>query len=250
MMIDMHHHLIYGIDDGAKSFEGTEKMIRDAVNNRISVIVATPHMTPGHEPFPYDAYKAHLEETRRYLAERGIPLRLYAGAEILYTPNTCYMLMDGKVPTMAGTQYVLVEFSPEDSYQYISGALEHIAAAGYTPIIAHAERYECLKKPDQLRKLRREGSALVQMNAKTVIRKHRFFRERYIRRILEEGLVDFISSDCHDMPGRTNHMLEAYERLAEDLGEARARKLTFGNADRILRESSQYLADQVEEDAQ
>ena len=250
MLIDMHHHLIYGIDDGAKSFEGTEKMIRDAVKNQIAVIVTTPHITPGQEPFPYDAYKARLEETRRYLKEKGIPLRLYTGAEILYTPNTCYMLMDGKVPTMAGTQYVLVEFSPDDPYQHIADALKNISAAGYIPIIAHAERYDCLKKPDQLRRLRRDCNALVQMNAKTVIRKHRFFRERYIRRILEEGLVDFISSDSHDMPGRSNHMLEAYERLAEDLGEARARKLAFGNADRFLRQSSQYQADKDEESEQ
>ena len=241
MMIDMHHHLIYGIDDGAKSFEGTEKMIRDAVKNQISVIVTTPHITPGQEPFPYDAYKAHLEETRNYLKAQGIPLTLYTGAEILYTPNTCYMLMDGKVPTLAGTQYVLVEFSPDDTYQYILDALNHIASAGYIPVIAHAERYECLKKPDQLRRLRRECGALIQMNAKTVIRKHTFFRERYIRRILKEGLVDFISSDSHDMPGRANHMLEAYERLREDLGEEQAEKLTWGNANRILRESGQYV---------
>ena len=100
--------------------------------------------------------------------------------------------------------------------------------------------------PDQLRKLRREYGALIQLNAKTVIRKHHFFRERYIRRILEEGLVDFISSDSHDMPGRSNHMLEAYEQLAEDLGEARARKLTYGNADRFLRESRQYQAEKDE----
>ena len=246
MMIDMHHHLIYGIDDGAKSFGGTEKMIEDAVKNQISVIVATPHITPGQEPFPYDAFKARLEETRRYLKERNIPLKLYAGAEILYTPNTCYMLMDGKVPTMAGTQYVLVEFSPDDTLQHITDALNNIAAAGYIPIIAHAERYDCLKKPDQLRRLRRDCNALVQMNAKTVIRKHRFFRERYIRRILEEGLVDFISSDSHDMPGRSNHMLEAYERLEEDLGEKQAWKLTYGNADRFLRGSSQYQAEKDE----
>ena len=240
MFIDMHHHLISGIDDGAKTFEGTEKMIRDAVANQVSVIVTTPHITPGQEPFPYDDYKAHLEETKRYLKEQQIPLRLYSGSEILYTPNTCYMLMDGRVPTMADTQYVLVEFSPDDSFQYISDALSSIATAGYIPIIAHAERYDCLKKPDQLRRLRRDYSALVQMNAKTVIRKHKFFRERYIRRILREGLVDFISTDCHDMPGRHNHMLDAYERLKQDLGEERALELTHDNADRFLRESSQY----------
>ena len=249
MFIDMHHHLIYGIDDGAKSFEGTEKMIRDAVENQVSVIVATPHITPGQEPFPYDAYKAHLEETRAYLKARGIPLTLYAGAEILYTPNTCYMLMDGKVPTMAGTRYVLVEFSPDDTYAYITDALENIASTGYLPILAHAERYLCLNKPAQLRRLRQDYHAYIQVNAKTVLRKHTFFRERYIRRILAEGLVDYISSDCHDLPGRSNHMLEAYERLKTDVGEELAGKLTYGNADRFLRESMQYRKEKDEERA-
>ena len=249
MFIDMHHHLIYGIDDGAQSFEGTEKMIRDAVENRVSVIVTTPHITPGQEPFPYEDYKAHLEETRQYLKAQGIPLILYTGAEILYTPNTCNMLMDGRVPTMAGTQYVLVEFSPDDSYSYILDAFKRIASTGYIPILAHAERYLCLKKPDQLRKIRQECNALIQVNAKTVIRKHKFFRERYIRKILREGLVDFISTDCHDMPGRSNHMMDAYERLAEDLGEDQARALTHDNADRFLQESSQYVKEQDEESA-
>ena len=154
MFIDMHHHLIYGIDDGASSFEGTEKMIRDAVKNQVSVIITTPHMTPGLVPFPYDAYREHLEETRAYLKKNDIPIRLYTGAEILYTPNTCYMLMDGKVPTLAGTQYLLVEFSPDDAYEYISKALDAIASAGFIPVIAHAERYMCLKKADQLHRLR------------------------------------------------------------------------------------------------
>ena len=67
MFIDMHHHLIYGIDDGAKSFEGTEKMIRQAVENQVHAIITTPHITPGHSPFPYEDYKNHLEETRRWL---------------------------------------------------------------------------------------------------------------------------------------------------------------------------------------
>ncbi len=249
MFIDMHHHLIYGIDDGAKSFEGTEKMIRDAVKNRVSVIVTTPHITPGQEPFPYEEYRARLEETRAYIRANHIPLTLYSGAEILYTPNTCYLLNDGKVPTLADTRYVLVEFTPDDSYSHICGALENIASAGYIPIIAHAERYECLKTPEKLRRLRRDCGALVQMNARTVIRRHRFFRERYIRRVLSEGLVDFISTDSHDMPGRSSHMLEAYERLKADLGEEEALRLTHGNADRFLRESRDYVREKDEESA-
>ena len=77
------------------------------------------------------------------------------------------------------------------------------------------------------------------MNARTVIRKHPFLRERYIRRLLSEGLVDYISTDCHDMPGRSNHMAEAFERLKADLGEDMALCLTRDNAARLLRESDQ-----------
>ena len=240
MFIDMHHHLIWGIDDGARSFDGTKKMIEDAVNNQVSIIITTPHITPGQQPFPYEDYQAHLVETRQYLKENKIPLSLYTGSEILYTPNTPYLLMDGRVPTLAGTQYVLVEFSPDDSFSYISDALMAVASSGYIPVAAHVERYENVKKADQLRRLRRECNALIQVNAKTVIRKHSFFRERYIRKILAEGLVDFISTDCHDLPGRRNHMLEAYDRLKADLGEEEARALTFGNAEKILRESKAY----------
>ena len=240
MFIDMHHHLIYGVDDGARDFSGTEKMIVDAVNNQVDTIITTPHVTPGQRPFPYEKYEAHLEEARAYLKEKKIALSLYTGSEVLYTPNTPYLLMDGRVPTLAGTQYVLVEFSPDDSFSYISEALLSVASAGYIPVAAHVERYENVKKADQLRALRRGCNALIQVNARTVISKHSFFRERYIRRIFDEGLVDFVSTDCHDLPGRRNHMLEAYSRLKTDLGEEAARALTHDNAEKILRESKAY----------
>ena len=244
MFIDMHHHLIYGIDDGAQTFDGTRKMIEDAVNNQVSRIITTPHITPGQLPFPYDGYRAHLEETRAYLAGRNIPLTLYTGSEVYYTPLTPDFLMDGKVPTLAGTQYVLIEFSPGDPFSYLIGALLRVASAGFIPVLAHAERYECIKKADQIRRLRGECNALIQVNAQTVIRRHSFFRERYLRRILAEGLVDFISTDCHDMPGRRNHMWEAFGRLKADLGEESARALTFQNAEKILLESREYKEEQ------
>ena len=72
MFIDMHHHLIYGVDDGARDFSGTEKMIVDAVNNQVDTIITTPHMTPGQEPFPYEEYQAHLEEIRQWLEKEKI----------------------------------------------------------------------------------------------------------------------------------------------------------------------------------
>ena len=238
MMIDMHHHLIWGVDDGAASFEGTEKMLREAVANDVEAIITTPHITPGQEPFPHEKYRAHLEQTRAWIADQGLKIRLYTGSEVLYTQHTPRLLMEGKVPTMAGTQYVLVEFSPDDDFDYLLKAGDSIASAGYIPIFAHVERYHCLKKPDQVRQLRRQCNGLIQVNAGTVVRKHKFFRERYLRRLFGEGLVDFVSTDAHDLPGRSNKMKAAYEKLAANYGEAVTRALTHDNALKILQESN------------
>lgn len=237
MMIDMHHHLIWGVDDGAESFAGTEKMLRDAVDNDVEAIITTPHITPGQKMFPYEDYAAHLEETRAWIREQGIGIRLYTGSEVLYTQHTPRLLMEGKVPTLADTQYVLVEFSPDDPYEYLLKAGDGIASAGYIPVIAHVERYDCLKKPDQVRQLRRQCNALIQVNAGTVVRKHKFFRERYLRKLFTEHLVDFISTDSHDLPGRSNKFKAAYEALAAEYGAYYARALTHDNAQRILGES-------------
>ena len=237
MFIDMHHHLIYGVDDGAKTFEGTEKMIRQAVENRVHAIITTPHITPGFVPFPLEDYLAHLEETRAYLAREGIEMKLYTGSEILYTPATTFQLSEGKVPTLAGTRYLLIEFSPDDPYDDLVSAARAVSGMGYIPIFAHVERYECLRRIGRLRRLKDEYGVLMQVNASTVIRRHGFFRQRFIHRLFADGLVDFVSTDCHDMPGRDNHMAEAFEELNARFGGDMAHALTHGNAELILSEA-------------
>ncbi len=234
MFIDIHHHLIYGVDDGAKTFEGTQKMIRQAVENQVHAIITTPHVTPGQEPFDFDAYKAHLEETRQYLRTEGIDLTLYTGSEVLYTPSTAYQLSEGKVLTLAGTRYLLLEFMPDDSFQTLLKAGSTVAQMGYIPIYAHVERYECLKKTDQLEHLRDACGALIQVNANTVLRKHSFFRGRFIRHMFEDELVDFVATDSHDLPGRDNHMADAFDQLTVLYGIDMAHTLTHGNAEKLL----------------
>lgn len=237
MFIDIHHHLIYGVDDGAKTFEGSEKMIRQAVENQVHAIITTPHITPGFVPFPMEEYRAHLTETREYLSREGIDLALYPGSEILYTPATPYQISEGKVPTMAGSRYVLIEFSPDDEYSELTGAAKAMYDMGLFPIFAHVERYECLKNVNSFRRLREQWGVMMQVNASTVIRKHGFFRQRFLDRLFDDGLVDFVSTDCHDMPGRDNHMAEAFDQLTVNFSVELAHALTHGNAEMILREA-------------
>ena len=234
MFIDIHHHLIYGVDDGAQTFEGTQKMIRQAVENQVHAIITTPHIIPGQAPFDFEKYKAHLEETRQYIAAEKIDLTLYTGAEILYTPSTVYQLSEGRVPSLAGTRCLLLEFMPDDPYEDILKAGQAVADMGYIPVYAHVERYESIKKADQLQRLRDKSDGLIQVNASTLLRKHSFFRQRFFRRIFEDELVDFIATDSHDLPGRDNHMAEAFDWLFANYGEDMAHALTHGNAEKLL----------------
>ena len=237
MFIDMHHHLIYGIDDGARGFAGTERMIRQAVENRVHAIITTPHMTPGLEPFPEEDYRTRLDEVQKWLQNQQIDLTLYSGAEVLYTPSTPHMLAEGRVPVLANSGLVLVEFLPDSDFSELIRAGVNIARTGYVPVYAHIERYVCLKKTDQVRQLRQECGAFMQVNANTVVRRHGFFRQRFLNALFENGLVDFVSSDSHDMPGRENRMAPAFEQLSERFGEEMAKALTSENAKKwILRE--------------
>ena len=234
MFIDIHHHLIHGIDDGARDFAGTERMIRDAAANQVHAIISTPHMTPGIEPFPDALYHSRLKEACAWIKAQGIDLALYPGAEILYTPSTPHMLAEGRVPTLADSGLVLLEFLPDCSFEEMENAGKSVARAGYVPVFAHIERCMCLRKPGQVRRLRETSGALMQVNANTVLLKQGFFRRRYLNALFENALVDFIASDSHDLLGRENRMAEAFAQLAAQYGEGMARALTYRNAEKLI----------------
>lgn len=234
MFIDIHHHLVYGVDDGAQSFEGTQRLVKAACADGIGYIITTPHITPGQVPFPLEDYYAHLREAQDWCAEQGFVLQLYTGSEILYTPETPRLLREGQVPTLANSRYALLEFSPTDTYKYIQEAVRHVGSAGFVPVVAHAERYESIKKIEQFNDLKDNFGARIQINARTVIRKHSYFRGRWIKKIFDSGVVDYIATDAHDMPERHACMMEAYHKLVQDYGEEAAQALTGGNAMEIF----------------
>ena len=110
MFTDIHSHVIWGVDDGAEQKAETFRMLKEAVADGIGTIICTPHITPGVYEFPEEDFWAHFAEAEDYIRREGLPLKLYAGAELLYTDNTPRMLREGRVPTLAGSNYAMVEF--------------------------------------------------------------------------------------------------------------------------------------------
>lgn len=219
MYIDIHCHVIWGVDDGGETWEETCQMLQEAVEDGIGKMIVTPHMTPGVYEFPEETFQRHLAQARAFIAEEGLELELTRGAEILYTELTPRLLREGKTPTLEGSNHPLIEFSPTDSWEHIKNALQKVSSAGFAPVIAHMERYPAIKSIDQVRMLKENLRTLVQINARTMTKKQPLLRRRYFDRLFQENLVDFIATDTHAMPGRGTCMTEGMEALRQKYGE-------------------------------
>ena len=223
---DIHAHFVYGMDDGAKTREDMEAMLDAAYADGITSLVATPHMTPGIKPFDTETFRLHLDEARAYCQAKGYPLALYSGAELLYTPALGQYAMNHRLPGLAGTEKVLVEFTPDIPLREVEQALDTLERLGYVVVMAHIERYACLHAGKTAEKLKERHDVLYQVNANTLLAERGYFRTRRIERWFREGLVDYVASDAHNVRVRPFRMSKAYRVLAEKVGPEEAARMT------------------------
>lgn len=236
-LIDIHQHLVYQMDDGPKTWEETEAMLQEAEKQGIRRIIATSHAFPGRVHFEYDEYLDKVNAINRFAKQKGWTIRLFPGAEIFYSSHALHKLDVDDIPTLAMSQYVLVEFYPEVKADELLHAMRELANGGYKPILAHVERYSCLQdKPELLQELRYLG-VMIQMNARTVLESNGIFGgKRYIRKLLKEGIVDFVATDAHNTSSRPVCLRNAYEFLEKHYGREMADRLTWKNQLDILPE--------------
>lgn len=218
--VDIHHHLIYGLDDdGPQNFHETCTMLKAAQTDGITKIIATPHVVPGIQPFQMDVYLARIEEAREYCRQEGIQINILPGAEILYTQMATRYLNDKKIPTLAETSYVLVEFSTAISYAMLVDALWDLIQNGYKPILAHAERYKCLLfRPRRAIFLHNSMGILLQINCAT-LHKSGMATKHFCRKLMAKGAVDSVATDAHNTTTRCSTMMTAFELLAKHYGQ-------------------------------
>lgn len=223
---EIHAHFVYGVDDGAQTRAEMEAMLDAAYADGVDALFATPHVTPGVRPFDREAFEAHFEEARTYCRQQGYSMRLYRGAEVLYTPVLAQYAVDHRLPTLADTRAVLIEFAPGIGLHEVDQALETLERAGYDPVLAHIERYACLFAGNNAAGLKRRHAVRYQVNAHTLLKGQGFFRNRKLRSWLRAGLVDHVASDAHDVRNRPFQISKAYRLLTQWCGEAEAGRLT------------------------
>ena len=193
-MIDIHNHILYGVDDGSKDLDMSLAMLKEEMEQGVTLVYLTPHQNQQTltGPLLKERYQSFLEE----LKEKGIDMDIRLGAEIYYYPGLKQDLLSGKALTMDESKYVLVEFSTRTETN-VSEIVYELVMAGFTPIIAHIERYPYLKKEDYFDI--KEAGGLIQINSSSF---SHFSSRGLIKYLLKNDLVDYVATDAHDTSRR------------------------------------------------
>lgn len=224
------------MDDGASSFAETAGMLRAAHRDGIAHIFATPHIQPGRKPFDFERYARNLQMARNFCRKQDLPLRLHSGSEILYTEESIRLLRAGRVPTLGGTAFVLVEFVPSASINTLLNAGRKFNNAGYIPVYAHVERYACLRKRENVHRLHMLPEIRLQINAATILKRRGILDGLFLKWLFRERLVDYVATDAHGMRARATCMHACFQALEKQCGREYAEKLAFRNQREILNE--------------
>lgn len=233
-MIDIHCHILPGVDDGAKDIEETRAMLRTARKQRVRWLIATPHYETGMEKLEKICQVRALKEARGAAAEIDPGMRIYSGNEILYDSGSIDALKNGYARTLAGSPYVLIEFYPWTEYLTICRAVQRLQEEGYWPVLAHVERYRALERMEHVQDLVKLGT-VVQTNADVLAGKNGRALRRRIRDLIGEELVHLVGSDAHGDAHRRYHLREANRYLERKLGREVRERLTKENPYKIIK---------------
>lgn len=225
-MVDLHSHLLPGLDDGAKTLEDSLAMAEDAIADGITHVVATPHASSNYE-FEFSRVCSALQELRERVAGR---LTLASGCDFHLSPENILALRRDAAPFCINQKdYLLVEFNDFSIPPSMDQTLHELRLAGIRPIVTHPERNGILRThSERLRKWIRQG-CYVQVTGGSLAGVFGASAEQRAWTWLTEGLVHFISSDAHNTTRRPLKLKFAYEAIAGRLDEERARALLIDN---------------------
>nr|WP_312579434.1 CpsB/CapC family capsule biosynthesis tyrosine phosphatase [Sedimentibacter sp.] len=240
-MIDIHNHMLFGVDDGAKTVDDSIALIKDAINKGASHIIFTPHYKLKDKSIELnmETVSQNFDILKKIVYDEKLDVELYLGNEIYFRSNFYELFEIGEFNTLAGSKYILIEFSVIDTPKNIPEMCYESRIRGYIPIIAHVERYESLYNDNPLlNEILNEGVHL-QVNASTIINMESKRSYKFANYLLKNELISFVASDVHDLDARGFYLDIAYNRVKKLCGNNYADKIFYINQKKIL--SNEYF---------
>lgn len=211
---DMHCHILPEVDDGAGSMEDSLKMIEQEISEGVNKIMLTPHYRTGNA----DLIKEQFKKLECEVRKRNYSVEMYLGNELLYSSDIIEELQAGRALTLAGSSYVLVEFQTGITYQWMKQAFQELLMAGYRPILAHMERFECLWHQEE------RVDELIDLGIYMQANSNSFLREdtaKTLMKLTRKGKIHFVGTDSHRpdwRPPKMKTMIQKWQKNMEKEG--------------------------------
>lgn len=232
--IDIHSHILPGIDDGSRDWDMTREMLVQAYREGVRAMVATPHNYPGGKPQDTEKVRELHKQAQKLAGEIAPDFAVLLGNEIYFRESIAEEIKAGHILTMADSDYVLVEFHPREHYSTIFRGLKSLVEQGYIPIIAHVERVETLIGSDEkLAELRKLG-CYMQANTEDMMGGMFDRGAGRLRNLAEKGYIHLLGSDCHNLTTRPPLMESCMTLLQKRLSLETFQKLAVMNPERFL----------------
>lgn len=234
-MIDIHSHILPMVDDGATSVEMALEMLDVAYRDGTDVLFLTPHFAyPYGFINPKHKIKEFFDEFRYITKREGIPIQLCLGCEYLYTNKEDFLSQKDEITTLNGTKYILMEFFFDESADTLIEAVDTIVSVGWTPIIAHIERFNCVQVSPSIAKVLIQKGALLQMNKGSVLGRYGRAVKETAEYFLERHYYSFVGSDAHHPKMRSSLMYDSFEYVSYYYGKTYANQIFKENAQKLL----------------
>lgn len=235
-LIDIHSHILPGVDDGADSLAMSVRMLKIAADDGISKIVLTPHNKPGHRHIHFSKIASKVEELREMMSEENIEIELYMGSELYYRSGLSEEIENDMSATLAGSRYVLLEFTPLEGFDYIRNGCYSLLMGGYYPILAHVERYQNVRTQKHGIDELIEMGCYIQVNAGSIMGKNGAKAKRTVKKLLKRQQVHFIATDAHDLKRRAPQLSDCADYIKKKYGEDYGEKIFCENPLCVIRD--------------
>ncbi|MGE7759118.1 tyrosine-protein phosphatase [Peribacillus sp. NPDC097895] len=239
-MIDIHSHILPGVDDGAKHITESLAMAKLAVSEGIQTIIATPHHKNGSfENDKFDIIEK-VTELNEALKAESIDLEVLPGQETRIYGDLLLDYQEEKILTLNdGGRYVFIELPSDHVPAYTERLIYEIQLKGLAPIIVHPERnQELLESPNHLYQLVKHG-ALTQITAKSIVGGFGKKTKKFALQLIEKNLTHYIASDAHNTKSRAFHMSQAFTEIEHKYG-VDMRYLFMDNAEHLVQGKQVY----------
>lgn len=232
--MDLHTHILPGVDDGSKDWDMTEAMLRRMHEQGVRTIVATPHNYPREPRQENEKIRELCRKVDELAKQIDSSMTVLTGNEVFYREGIIREIEREHILTLNDSRYILIEFHPRSPKGEIIRGLRELTENGYAPIVAHVERVDALFWDDKTYSEVLASGCYIQTNCESLMGGMFDRGARRLRKLIENGKIHFLGSDCHNLSSRPPMMEECIAKLRKSISAESLERLTSYNVGKFL----------------